>query len=82
MEEIIGKLSNDPYIKYTQSGKLVGAAIIETTEETIHIVVWEDLNEVLNDYIKGSQIKIKGYRKFNTFIQKEQFVVQEFLDGD
>lgn len=82
MSEIIkGILSRDPDLKYTKGGKTVCEGIVYNTaeEEFLNVVAWEEIADDLKEYKKGQKIKFKGYRKFNTFLQKEQVVIDEII---
>jgi len=80
-EIIIGKLKQVPTMKFTTTNKAICSNFLETSEEEIRLIAWEDLALELNEIKKDMVIKISGYRKYNTYIQKEEFVIKGILNA-
>lgn len=81
-EEIfIGRLKTVPNLHYTLNGKAICKAMFETTEEDLRLIAWEELAIELSKLPKLKVIEISGYRKFNTYLQKEEFVIKEITKG-
>jgi hypothetical protein len=78
-EFVDGMLLEGPYFRTTATGKRVCLAKIETENEELSIVAWEDNAETLNNLNKGNKIIISGYRKFNDYLNKEEFVIKYFV---
>lgn len=78
-EILIGKIGVDFEIKYTKTGKMIGNSYLENENENLLLIAWEEIAEkIRNEIRKGCLSELKGYRKFNDFIKKEQFVIKEF----
>ena len=70
---LVGRLTRDPEVRYTQSGKAVASFSLavsrrfsrssdqQNTADFIPIVAWEKLAEICgNNLIKGSQVLVEG----------------------
>jgi len=69
---IVGRLTRDPEVRYTQSGKAVASFTVavnrrfsrsdqQNTADFIPVVAWEKLAEICgNNLIKGSQVLVEG----------------------
>lgn len=68
---LLGRLTKDPEIKYTQSGKAVASFTLaidrrkgangEKQADFISCVAWEKLAEIIGNYcVKGQQIAVEG----------------------
>ena len=79
---LAGRLTRDPEVRYTQSGKAVASFTVavdrrfgrknaENTQPTadfIPVVVWEKLAEICgNNLIKGSQVLVEGRLQVRTY---------------
>lgn len=78
-EIIKGALLHDSDIYYTKTGKMLGKVRLKTEEEIIYIVAWEENAEILSELNKDDIIIIKGYRKFNDFTKREEFIIMQFI---
>jgi single-strand DNA-binding protein len=76
---LVGRLSQDPEVRYTQTGKAVatfGLAINEGYGENrkttfINIVAWEKLAEICgNNLLKGRQILVEGRLQTRSYDDK------------
>lgn len=75
---VIGKLTRDPDVKYTNTGKMVANSILETSEENVNLVAWEENAKKLDSFKKGDFLKLDGYMKNNSFTRKTEFIIKEF----
>lgn len=77
------KLISIPESKHTSGGKLLTKVecmnIDNDDEEVISVVAWEDDAEVLADLSENDEMIVKGYRKFNDFLKKEEFIIKQFI---
>ena len=80
---LAGRLTRDPEVRYTQSGKAVASFTLavdrrfgrknaeangQPTADFIPIVVWERLAEVCgNNLIKGSQVLVEGRMQVRSY---------------
>jgi len=86
-ETMEGKLCRDPMLRYTNTAKAICETVMyigDTNDknnkgEYINIIAWEDLAMELDGFKKGDFISIGGYIKFNDYLNKEQFVIKEFI---
>jgi len=74
-----GILQHDPETKYVPSGKLLSKVKIKNDDEELILIGWEEIGETLADLRKGDRVIIKGYRKFNDFTKKEEFIISQFI---
>jgi single-strand DNA-binding protein len=77
---LIGRVGNDPEIKYFDSGKVVcklALAVNRRTREGEHtdwfnLELWGKTAEVAGNYVrKGKQIAVKGSLKFDTWNDRQ-----------
>ena len=82
---LVGRLGNDPEVRYTNSGKAVAKLSIATSEnwadkegqrqertEWHRIVVWGKLGELCGEYLKkGRQVFIEGRLQTRSWEDKE-----------
>jgi len=68
-----------PETKYTFNDKCLSKSQLETEEESIPLVAWEENAEILSKLNKDDKIIIKGYRKYNDFEKREIFIIQQFI---
>ena len=80
-ENYIGRIKGNPNILITSSNKSVCKIMLETSYETLRVVAWEELAEDMGDLKKGDIIEVEGYRKYNDYIRKEEFIVTSFIKG-
>ena len=78
-EFIEGYLQDEPEFKLTSNGKSLCKVTLKTEDEVISIVAWENNAEILNDLQSSDRIIIKGYRKFNDYLEKEEFIIKQFI---
>jgi single-strand DNA-binding protein len=74
---ISGRLTKDPDVRYTQSGKAVASFTVavnrrfskeQQTADFINCVVWDKLAEICADHIaKGSQVIVEGRLQVRTY---------------
>lgn len=72
---LVGRLAQDPEVRYTQSGKAVASfnlAVtrqgVKDTADFIPIVAWEKLAEICGNNIrKGSQILVEGRLQIRSY---------------
>ena len=79
---LAGRLTRDPEVRYTQSGKAVASFTVavdrrfgrknadnnQPTADFIPVVVWEKLAEICgNNLIKGSQVLVEGRLQVRTY---------------
>lgn len=79
MEIIKGFLQYKPDIFYTKSGKMLSKVKLISEEEDLLVVAWEEEAETLSELDKNDIIIIKGYRKFNEYDGKENFIIKQFI---
>lgn len=76
---LIGRLTRDPELRYTQSGKAVAnftLAVDRNTKEKqtdfIPVVVWENTAEACNTYLgKGSLVLVEGSMQISNYEAKD-----------
>jgi single-strand DNA-binding protein len=74
---ISGRLTKDPEVRYTQSGKAVASFTVavnrrfskeQQTTDFINCVAWDKLAEICADHIvKGSQVIVEGRLQVRTY---------------
>lgn len=80
-ETLSGILLTEPNVSYTNNGKMLCKIRLETEDEELRLVAWEELAEELSSlFRKNNLVTVKGYRKFNNYLQKEEFILK-FIKG-
>lgn len=75
--QILGRLGQDPEIRYTQSGKAVcsfSVAISEGRDKTtwVRCTAWEKTAEIMGQYMtKGSIVAVEGRLVMNEYTNKD-----------
>jgi hypothetical protein len=77
-EEVNGRLLDQPVLTYTKTNKAICKVKLETDEETLNLIAWEDIADQLNLLNKGSTVELIGYRKYNDYTKKEEFTIIAF----
>lgn len=76
---LVGRLTNDPEVRYTQNGKAVASFSLAINEgygekqrtTFVNIVAWEKLAEVAgNNLLKGRQILVEGKLQTRSYDDK------------
>ena len=78
-EFIDGILKNKSFFQYTKNNKKLCKVILNTEDGDINIVAWEEEAEKLNELDINDKIIISGYRKFNDFLGKEEFIIKQII---
>ena len=89
---ILGRLTADPEIRYTQAGKAVASLTIAVnrgfgsdTADFINCVAWEKLAEIIgNNLSKGSQVLVEGRmqnRSYENNQGEKRFVTEVVLSN-
>lgn len=78
-EIIKGKILGNYGLQYTNNNKALCKAKIETEEETLSAIAWDEEAEKLHTILKDEAIIAKGYRKFSNFSQKEEFTILQII---
>ena len=76
---LVGRLAQDPEVRYTQSGKAVASFNLavnrygqKDSADFIPIVAWEKLAEVIgNNLKKGSQVLVEGRMQVRSYETQE-----------
>ena len=76
---LVGRLTQDPEVRYTQSGKAVASFNLavnrygqKDSADFIPIVAWEKLAEVIgNNLKKGSQVLVEGRMQVRSYETQE-----------
>lgn len=74
---LIGRMTSDPEIKYTQSGKAVVSFQLAVNADAEHVdflpcVAWEKRAETIAQYVKkGDQLGISGIMKSRQYTDKD-----------
>lgn len=74
----VGRLTNDPTVNYTNSGKAVASFTLavnrfgggqgQNTADFIPVVAWEKIAEVVgNNLVKGSRVLVEGRLQIRTY---------------
>jgi single-strand DNA-binding protein len=72
---LVGRLANDPEVRYTQNGKAVASFNLavnrqgkDAPADFIHIVAWEKLAEICgNNLGKGRRVLVEGRLQIRTY---------------
>ena len=89
---ILGRLTADPEIRYTQAGKAVASLTIAVnrcfgsdTADFINCVAWEKLAEIIgNNLSKGSQVLVEGKmqnRSYENNQGEKRFITEVVLNN-
>ena len=89
---ILGRLTADPEIRYTQAGKAVASLTIAVnrgfgsdTADFINCVAWEKLAEIIgNNLSKGSQVLVEGRiqnRSYENNQGEKRFITEVVLNN-
>jgi hypothetical protein len=78
-ELVEGIIRRRPNLFSTKSDKLICKTKIETEDEILNVIAWEENAEILDDLKVLDKIIVKGYRKYNAFTKKEEFNITQFI---
>lgn len=88
-----GRLTKDPEVRYTQSGKAVASFTVATDEgygenkkaQFTNCVAWEKTAEIIgNNFAKGREIMVRGKLQTRTYDAKDgskRYVTEVVLDS-
>ena len=78
-EFIEGKLKQNPISYDTKGKKFLCRGELKGKDEDYSIIGWEENGEILNELKQNDTMIVKGYRKYNDFLKKEEFVITQFI---